>query len=119
MFLPDAQKKPSTCKLPACDKKTIRRRAYTVECFELFDKQNPHVWKLFERFSLQAAERQKRFSARAVFQRMRWETEITQGIKLKVDDGWVSHYARKFIRLHPSLEGFFKTRKRKGGYHHD
>lgn len=95
------------------------RRLYTVENFNQFDNEHPHIWRLFEKFSLQAAERRKRFSARAVFQRIRWETEIAQGVDFKVDDGWISHYARKFIRAHPGLKGFFETRQREGGYHND
>lgn len=35
----------------------------------------------------------------------------------KIDDGWISHYARKFMRVHPEHDGFFETRVRKNSYH--
>jgi hypothetical protein len=35
----------------------------------------------------------------------------------KIDDGWISHYARLFMDKNPEHEGFFKTRNRKNSYH--
>jgi hypothetical protein len=35
----------------------------------------------------------------------------------KIDDGWISHYARKFMDENPEHEGFFKTRNRVNSYH--
>ena len=35
----------------------------------------------------------------------------------KIDDGWIAHYARKFMSDYPEYEGFFKTRDRAISYH--
>lgn len=32
------------------------------------------------------------------------------------DDGWISHYARKFIAIYPQYSNLFETRNRKNGY---
>jgi hypothetical protein len=52
-----------------------------------------------------------------VFHRVRWETMVSGGDDYKIDDGWISHYARKFMRLHRQHEGFFRTRLRRQSYH--
>lgn len=93
-------------------------RKWTKSEFIKFDMAHPEIYKLFEKFSLQAARKKTRFSAKAIMHRIRWETEIEYDDReFKIDDGWISHYARKFLRKHPELEGFFETRVRKGGYH--
>ena len=49
---------------------------------------------------------------------MRWETMIRKPKEdFKIDDGWISHYARKFLEEYPNLEGFFETRVRRNTYH--
>lgn len=91
---------------------------YTRENFQLHLEQNPHIWDMFERFALQAASVRKHFSAKAIIHRIRWETEIEEiGSIFKLSDGWISHYARKFMEDHPELDGFFKTTNRQVTYH--
>lgn len=36
--------------------------------FQRYDRLNPHVWKLFERFALEAAKRGKRVGAKAIWE---------------------------------------------------
>lgn len=91
---------------------------WTKEAFEVFDKENPQIYSYFERFALIAASRRKYYSAKSIFHRVRWESMVTSNAgEYKIDDGWISHYARKFMELHPEHSEFFKTRVRKDSYH--
>lgn len=93
---------------------------YTKENFQEHLKENQHVWDMFERFALQAARVRPYFSAKAIIHRMRWQTEIEErGGEFKLSDGWISHYARKFMADHPQHNGFFRTVKRRVTYHDD
>jgi hypothetical protein len=91
---------------------------WTVEKFIEHDKENPEVYKMFERFALEAAKYKSKYSAKSIFHRIRWETMVSEkDSQYKIDDGWISHYARKFLEHHPELEGFFETRLREHSYH--
>jgi len=86
--------------------------------FILFDLKNPEIFDNFAHFALIAAQHRRYYSAKAVFHRVRWETMISGEDDIyKIDDGWISHYARKFMRLYPEHDGFFQTRTRRDSYH--
>jgi len=73
---------------------------------------------MFCRFALQAAAVREYYSAKIIFHRMRWHTEIEERKSAyKIDDGWISHYARLFMKDYPEHEGFFELRVRVNGYH--
>ena len=90
---------------------------WTKENFQEYDKQHPEIYEMFKRFALQAASVKKRYSAKSIFHRLRWETMISGSGDYKIDDGWISHYARKFIDEFPKHEDFFETRVRRNSYH--
>jgi len=93
---------------------------YTKENFEIHCGENPHIYQLFCDFALQAAARREYYSAKIIFHRIRWETEITeQRSDFKVSDGWISHYSRKFMSDYPQHDGFFKLVQRQVSYHDD
>jgi len=92
---------------------------WTKENFEVYDAQNPDIWEMFKKFSLQVAAKRKYFSAKCVFHRVRWETAIGNTGDFKIDDGWISHYARKFAKEFPQHEDLFSFRVRKKSYHND
>ena len=73
---------------------------------------NMEMYKLFERFALEAAQYRTHFSARAIFERMRWETLMNEkDSSFKINNNWVPNYAQKFMDEHPSLKGFFRMRQ--------
>lgn len=81
--------------------------------FEQYDKANPQVWDAFIRFTKEAiASGHERLSAKLVVERIRWETLIDS----RSDDGFKicnnhsAYYARKFHKVFPEHEGFFRTR---------
>jgi len=82
--------------------------------FERFDAENPHVWKLFERFTFEAiASGRRHFSISLITERIRWELYITT----KSDDGFKinnnhrAFYSRKFMNMYPEWDGIFRTRQ--------
>tara|TARA_B110000858_G_C17534492_1_gene350695 strand:- start:113 stop:412 length:300 start_codon:yes stop_codon:yes gene_type:complete len=91
---------------------------WTTENFKKYHEENPSVYSLFERFSLEMASKKKNFSAKCIFHRIRWETAVTNTtVDYKIDDGWISHYARMFVEKHPKYKDFFEFRTRKNSYH--
>jgi len=90
---------------------------YTAERFKIYDQEHPHIWQAFVRYTMQVAARREYFSAKAIFHRMRWDTAIgEEGADYKLNDGWISHYSRKFMDHYPQYENFFQTRSRRVSY---
>jgi hypothetical protein len=91
---------------------------WTKDNFYNHHKNNPDIYNMFEHYALRASEYRERYSAKIIFHIMRWNTMIEEdGSEYKIDDGWISHYARLFMDKNPELEGFFQTRVRKDSYH--
>ena len=91
---------------------------WTKESFEEHHKLNPDIYTMFEGYALKASKYRDRYSAKIIFHIMRWNTMISDGGEdYKIDDGWISHYARLFMQNNPALNGFFETRIRKDTYH--
>jgi len=90
---------------------------WTHDNFLKHHEKHPEIYAMFCRFALQVAKRRKYYSAKSVFHRIRWETMITERGDFKIDDGWIAHYARKFMSDYPQYDGFFGTRKRVVSYH--
>jgi len=92
---------------------------WTKENFNLYNDQHPEVYKSFIMFAKIATQHKKYYSAKAIFHRVRWETMVSGGVDYKIDDGWISHYARKFMHDFPQHNNFFEIRQRKNTYHGD
>ena len=98
---------------------------WTKENFEEFHKNNPKIYILFIKFTNMVIERKRKYySAKAIFHRIRWETMMSSTTHqllgdFKIDDGWISHYARKFMDDFPQHRGFFKTQVRHNSYHNN
>ena len=93
---------------------------WTQENFEKHHQANPEIYDMFVRFAKEAAEKRTYYSAKSIFHRIRWETMISdKDGDFKIDDGWISHYARKFMTDYPQHEGFFSIRHRKESYHYE
>jgi hypothetical protein len=89
------------------------------EDFDKFDRENPHIYKLFEKYSMQLfnAGRTK-VGARAVFERIRWDGMVRPDAKpYKMNDHTIAYYARKFLAEHPRRAGLFELRKIKTDPH--
>lgn len=84
--------------------------SYNFRRFQIYDKANPEVWQMFEFFALEAAKSTKRYSSRAIFHRIRWETMVSGDGEFKINNNWSKYYALKFMAAHPQHSGFFQTR---------
>jgi len=79
-----------------------------------YHKKHPEVWSMFVLFTFQMINKgYKNYSAKAVFERIRWEKDAGgDGVaEFKVGNNYPSFYARRFMRAYPEHEGFFRTRK--------
>lgn len=75
----------------------------------------PKVWELFAKFTFDRIGRGfKHYSAKAVFEQIRWETDqanVDPEKQFKVGNNYHSFYARRFMRMYPEHDGFFRTRE--------
>jgi len=93
---------------------------WTRENFDKFHSQNPKIYEAFKKFAFLASQRREHYSAKMVMYRVRWDTEIVENnpsAEFKIDDGWISHYARMLMDDYPHMSGFFETRVRADSYH--
>jgi len=81
--------------------------------FDKFHKENPEVWELFVKFTFDVVNTgRKNYSVKAVFERIRWHTDIeTTGKPFKLSNNHTAYYARHFHEKYPEHEGFFKTKQ--------
>jgi len=82
--------------------------------FAAFHYQNPQVFRLFERYTLDLiAAGAERGGAKSVIERIRWDVAVsTWGEKWKVNNDYTACYARLFHMTYPEYAGFFRLRKR-------
>jgi len=82
-----------------------------MKTFEEYDRDNPDIWQKFQRFAIEAKTKGfKRYSAKGIFEIIRWHTPARKGI-FKIDNNYHADYARKMMYEFPSFVGFFETRK--------
>ena len=77
-----------------------------------FSAAHPEVWRLFSKFTFDRIGLGfKNYSANAIFERIRWETDQAQGTEFKLNNNYRPFYARAFMTQYPEHDGFFRTRK--------
>lgn len=88
----------------------------TIDEFLEYHRNNPAIWKGFERFSLEVwARGRKHYGAKAIMERARYELDIEQGnSEFKINNNFVSYYARIMLAKYPELKGFFEFRRVEG-----
>ena len=93
--------------------------------FEDFHKNNPHVYKLFEKETKHAIidKNKKKLSAKMIINAIRWnifletedEVEFTdkegKKTKFRINDAYTSRYARLFIQLNPQYPDIFNLKE--------
>jgi hypothetical protein len=81
--------------------------------FAVVDADNPLFWQLFVFFTFEKIrDGFAHYGVEAVINRVRWETAraIDDDSGFKINNNWKAFYARKFHRLYPEHDGFFRTR---------
>ena len=81
--------------------------------FDEFHSNNPQVYSNFKAYTFKAIRAGlKQYSAWAIINRMRWESEVeTGGNRFKLPNDFIALYARKFAEDHPEHSGFFRTKQ--------
>jgi hypothetical protein len=82
--------------------------------FERFDAENPEVYKtlviLMHEMKMKGIQR---WSVKAAFEVLRYQTITTGGDDFKLPNDYTSRYARKLLQEFPQLEGFIEIRELK------
>ena len=86
----------------------------TIEAFFESIAKSPRVWRHFERFALEAVQSGRKMGAKAVMERVRWETEIEQSQEFKVSNSWTAYYARLFAIKYPYYRDYFDFKQVQG-----
>lgn len=79
-----------------------------------YHKRHPEVWSLFCDYTFMMINRgYKHYSAKAVFERIRWEKDAGgDGVtSFKIGNNYPAFYARRFMKMYPQHEGFFRLRE--------
>lgn len=85
----------------------------TVKEFLIYNYENPGVYLAFEKYTFEAINTgRKYFSARAVWERMRWESMLNDTDEdFKLSDHPIPFYARLFEKRNPQYRGFFRKKR--------
>jgi len=83
--------------------------------FEAYHAAHPEVWQLFVQYATQAKLRgMAKYSATSIIERIRWHHHVDQGNEaFKINNNYVSRYARKLVAEDPRFDGFFEMRELK------
>lgn len=81
--------------------------------FEVFHAEHPEVWTLFQRLAHEVRQSGwNKYSADALIHRIRWHYHVEQGdAKFKINDHFLSRYARKLVEADPTFAEFFEFRR--------
>jgi len=96
---------------------SVETKTRAMEMFKSFKKyhdDNPHVYGLFDRFTrVVLSAGRHHYSARAIFDRIRWHTEIeTKSDDIfKISNNHSPYYSRLWEYNNPEYAGFFITKK--------
>jgi hypothetical protein len=82
--------------------------------FRDYHQDNPQVYEGFKSLVRRAKLRgHDHYGAKALFEVLRFETPVTGEGSFKINNNFVSRYARMFEREYPEFKGFFEMRKLK------
>ena len=86
-----------------------------VERFIEYHKANPAVYDEFRKFAFHLRDAgRSHFGAKAIIERIRYETAIRGNDDFKINNSFASCYARLMIFDCPGFDGFFETRRTSG-----
>ena len=84
-----------------------------------FHGQHPEVWEMFVRFTFEMINRGfKHYSAQhGIFARIRWEVDSGGDgtSQFKINNNYSAFYARRFMKMYPKHDGFFRLREQTSG----
>lgn len=81
------------------------------ETFEEYQARNPRIYKEFVHYAYQLISAgQSKIGAKAIFERIRWESKIERNDEFKINNNFTADYARKFEQDFPHFAGIFEKR---------
>ena len=81
------------------------------ETFESYQARNPRLYKEFVHYTHQMiGAGQTKIGAKAIFERIRWESKIERNDEFKINNNYSADYARKFEKDFPHFAGIFEKR---------
>ena len=84
----------------------------TLTACEKYDTDHPDVWRKFKELAFRIIRRGfDHYSAKTIFEAMRFRTSVSTGETPKLNNNYTAYYSRKFMAEFPEHEGFFETRK--------
>ena len=91
------------------DKSFAQRRAE----FDQWHKENPSIWKHFERFAMEAVYKKRtKISHWLIINRIRWEVYIvTTGEDFKISNDYIAFYARLWREKYPMHKDLFNVKR--------
>tara|TARA_R100000655_G_scaffold55221_2_gene93274 strand:- start:1234 stop:1584 length:351 start_codon:yes stop_codon:yes gene_type:complete len=83
------------------------------EGFDKFNKENPHVYREFEKQALMAINKGRtKISAKLIINWIRWNEFLkTSDKNFRINDAYQSYYARYFVDQYPEYRECFEFRK--------
>lgn len=82
-----------------------------ISRFKIYDRDNPLIWEKFEELAFVSAQSTRnRFSAKAIIEHIRWDTNIVGTGDYKITDTWTAFYLRKFLLKYPRFRNFFSLK---------
>ncbi len=79
------------------------------DAFAKFHKENPHIYRLIEKAVFAAG---KKTSVKTICGNLRWDPSVaTNGVPFKINDAFISRYARLFCDLNPLHSHLIEVRR--------
>jgi hypothetical protein len=84
----------------------------TNDKFLSYHKANQEIYNKFKEYSFATLQKgHKRYSAKGIFEIIRWHTGVNGSDKYKINNNYTPYYARMVMNEHPNLfKDFFKLR---------
>ena len=80
-----------------------------------FHEDHPEVWEKFKEFTFDRINQgYKNYSVYTIMERIRWDMGQTGGdgiTEFKINNNIWPFYARRFMKMYPEYEGFFRVRE--------
>lgn len=85
-----------------------------------YHRTHPEVWDLFVKYTFDRINQGfKNYSVNGVFERIRWHKGNVGGdghSEFKIGNNHRPFYARRFMKMYPQHDGFFRTRIQKSAF---
>lgn len=84
------------------------------DAFRSFHRDQPEVYRRLVDLARRAAAKGKRVGVRALWEKLRWDTEVGDPDRrdgFKLNDHHAPYYSRLMMRDEPDLAGFFEIRR--------